>query len=133
MAEPMKIRAGIKGDVAEIKCLMNHTMETGLRKDAKTGGVIPAHHITNVTAKLNGLPTPEPFFANTCFSITDDDWGFSVVHVYRLQDGKLVYIKEAGGISPVKMDSEEGLKLQRKLEAEYAVGWLKNIMTDAFA
>ncbi len=86
-----------------------------------------------IIAKLNGLPTPEPFFANTCFSITDDDWGFSVVHVYRLQDGKLVYIKEAGGISPVKMDSEEGLKLQRKLEAEYAVGWLKNIMTDAFA
>jgi sulfur-oxidizing protein SoxZ len=54
MAEPMKIRAGMKGDAAEIKCLMNHVMETGLRKDAKTGQLIPAHHITNVTAKLNG-------------------------------------------------------------------------------
>jgi sulfur-oxidizing protein SoxZ len=54
MAEPMKIRASMKGDVAEVKCLMNHPMETGLRKDAKTGQVVPAHHITNVTATLNG-------------------------------------------------------------------------------
>jgi sulfur-oxidizing protein SoxZ len=54
MAEPMKIRASMSGDAAEVKCLMNHPMETGLRKDAKTGAVVPAHHITNVTATLNG-------------------------------------------------------------------------------
>ena len=50
----MRIRAGMQGDVAEVKCLMNHVMETGLRKDAKTGAVVPAHHITTVTAKMNG-------------------------------------------------------------------------------
>ncbi len=50
----MKIRASMSGDVAEVKCLMNHTMETGLRKDAKTGEVVPAHHITNVTATVGG-------------------------------------------------------------------------------
>jgi len=86
-----------------------------------------------ILAKLNGQPAPEPFFVNTCYSITAPEWGFSVVHVYRVQGGKLVYIKEAGGISPVNMGSEAELKLQRKLEAEYAVGWLKNIMADAFA
>lgn len=50
----MKIRAAMAGDAAEIKCLMNHVMETGLRKDAKTGAIVPAHHITNVTATVNG-------------------------------------------------------------------------------
>jgi sulfur-oxidizing protein SoxZ len=50
----MKIRASVSGDVAEVKALMNHVMETGLRKDAKTGAAVPAHHITNVTATLNG-------------------------------------------------------------------------------
>ena len=55
------------------------------------------------------------------------------MHIYRVKEGKLVYIKEAGGISPVTMDSEDALKLQRKLESEYAQGWLKNIMADAFA
>lgn len=86
-----------------------------------------------IIAKLNGLPAPEPFFVNTCYSITAPEWGFSVAHVYRKKDGKLVYIQEAGGISPVNMDSENALKLQRKLESEYAIGWLKNIMADAFA
>jgi sulfur-oxidizing protein SoxZ len=50
----MKIRASMAGDVADIKCLMNHVMETGLRKDAKTGQMVPAHHITNVTATVAG-------------------------------------------------------------------------------
>jgi sulfide dehydrogenase [flavocytochrome c] flavoprotein subunit len=86
-----------------------------------------------IIAKLNGLPNPEPFFVNTCYSIAEVDWGFSVVHIYRVKDGKLVYIQEAGGISPVNIADEAQLKLQRKLEAEYATGWLKNILADAFS
>lgn len=54
MAEPMKIRASMSGDTANIKCLMNHIMETGLRKDPKTGQTVPAHHITNVTVDVGG-------------------------------------------------------------------------------
>jgi hypothetical protein len=38
-----------------------------------------------------------------------------------------------GGISPVNMEDETQLKLQRKLESRYVVGWFKNIMADAFA
>ncbi len=54
MAEPMKIRATLQGDTADIKVLMNHVMETGQRKDAKTGQIIPAHFIQNVNATVNG-------------------------------------------------------------------------------
>ena len=54
MAEPMKIRAQLQGDVADVKVLMNHPMETGLRKDAQTNQTIPAHFIQTVTATLNG-------------------------------------------------------------------------------
>ncbi len=59
MAEPMRIRATMQGDVADIKVLMNHPMETGQRKDAKTGQLVPAHYITTVTATLNGAPVLE--------------------------------------------------------------------------
>jgi sulfur-oxidizing protein SoxZ len=52
MGNPMKIRAVSKDGVTEIKVLMNHVMETGLRKDA-SGALIPALFITEVTAKLN--------------------------------------------------------------------------------
>ena len=54
MAEPMRIRATMAGDVADVKVLINHPMETGTRKDAKTGQLIPGHYITEVTATING-------------------------------------------------------------------------------
>ncbi len=50
----LKVRAKAKGDVATVKCLISHPMETGLRKDKKTGKVIPAHFVQNVTATHNG-------------------------------------------------------------------------------
>lgn len=56
MAEPMRIRATMAGDVADVKVLMNHPMETGQRKDAKTGQLVPAHYITEVTATIGGTP-----------------------------------------------------------------------------
>jgi len=56
MSEPMKIRATMAGDVADIKVLMNHPMETGARKDAKTGQLVPALYIQDVTATINGAP-----------------------------------------------------------------------------
>jgi len=54
MAKSIKIRAKIKGDTTEVKCLMTHPMETGLRKDSKTGKLIPAHFINEVTAESGG-------------------------------------------------------------------------------
>ena len=56
MADTMKMRATLKGDVAEVKVLMSHPMESGLRKDAKTDKVIPANYIKNVSVAVNGKP-----------------------------------------------------------------------------
>ena len=53
MADPMRIRAQAAGDKATVRVLMSHEMETGQRKDA-SGKVIPAWHITEVSAALNG-------------------------------------------------------------------------------
>lgn len=55
MADPMRIRAQAAGDKTTVRVLMSHEMETGQRKDA-AGKVIPAWHITEVTAALNGKP-----------------------------------------------------------------------------
>ena len=51
MADPMRIRAQIKDGVTDVRVLMAHPMETGLRKDA-AGKTIPAHHITEVKATV---------------------------------------------------------------------------------
>ena len=53
MAEPIKIRATLQGDVADVRILMMHPMETGQRKDEK-GNVVPLHFIQNVVVTHNG-------------------------------------------------------------------------------
>jgi sulfur-oxidizing protein SoxZ len=59
MTDLIKIRASLQGDVADVKVLMNHPMETGQRKDSKTGQLVPAHYIQTVTATLNGRKVME--------------------------------------------------------------------------
>ncbi len=44
MAEPMRIRATLKGDIAEVRVLMGHPMETGQRKDS-AGKLVALHFI----------------------------------------------------------------------------------------
>ena len=53
MAEPMKIRAKMEGDAADVKVLMSHPMETGQRKNEK-GELVPVHFIQSVIATHNG-------------------------------------------------------------------------------
>ena len=50
----IKIRAKSRDGVTTVKTLMSHPMETGTRKDRKTGKNIPAHYITEVNAEHNG-------------------------------------------------------------------------------
>lgn len=63
--KPVKIRGRLRGDVASIKCLIPHPMETGIRKDID-GNPIPAHYIETVVVTHNGE------------MIMSADWGPSV-------------------------------------------------------
>jgi sulfur-oxidizing protein SoxZ len=55
MADPMKIRAVSRNNVADVRVLMAHEMETGQRRDS-SGNLVPAWYINEVTASLNGKP-----------------------------------------------------------------------------
>jgi len=50
----IKIRAKLRGGKVQVKTLMAHPMETGNRKNKKTGKKYPAHYIQEVTAEHNG-------------------------------------------------------------------------------
>ena len=52
-AGPMKMRATLGAGYTEVRVLMSHPMETGLRKDAE-GKLVPMHFIQNVVVKVNG-------------------------------------------------------------------------------
>lgn len=50
----IKLRASTSDGVTTVKTLISHPMETGLRKNAKTGEKIPAHFIQEVVCTHNG-------------------------------------------------------------------------------
>ncbi len=43
-----------KGQVFKVQMVITHPMETGLRKDRKTGKLIPAHYLTKIEFIFNG-------------------------------------------------------------------------------
>jgi sulfur-oxidizing protein SoxZ len=53
MGGPMRIRTKLEGDVVQVRVLMSHPMETGLRKDAD-GQLVPAHFIELATFTYQG-------------------------------------------------------------------------------
>jgi len=54
MSKSIKIRAKAKGGVTVVKALISHPMETGVRKNKKTGKKYPAHFIQEITCTHNG-------------------------------------------------------------------------------
>lgn len=53
MSGPTRIRAVLKDGVTELRMLLAHPMENGLRKDAE-GNRVPAHFVTEVIVRRNG-------------------------------------------------------------------------------
>lgn len=58
MANDIKMRAQLSGEITEVKVLMSHPMETGRRKN-DLGEIVPAHFVQLLTATLNGKPVLE--------------------------------------------------------------------------
>ena len=54
MTEPMRMRVIRKDDVADVKMLIFHPMETGYRKNPVTDEIIPKHFIKTLQAMHNG-------------------------------------------------------------------------------
>lgn len=54
MAGTIKARAQAKGGITTVKTLISHPMETGQRKDKKTGKLIPAHFIQELNVEHDG-------------------------------------------------------------------------------
>lgn len=77
-----------------------------------------------IAAALEGKPAPEPSFANTCYSVVADGYGFSVTGIYGVTPEGIKEI--AGGVSKLKAPAKD-----RDLEAAYASDWYRGIVHDA--
>jgi sulfide dehydrogenase [flavocytochrome c] flavoprotein subunit len=80
-----------------------------------------------IVAELRGESLPTPSHVNTCYSLAGPDYGISVAAVYRLQEGKIVAVEGAGGVSPADVPADF-----RSREARYAEGWYASIVADTW-
>lgn len=97
-------------------------------------GLPKSGHMANQTAKVcaaaiaaiaSGEPVPAaPVIANTCYSFIDASEAMHVAGVYRYDQTKrtMVLVKESAGTSP----------RPNAAEAVHAIGWVQNILYDAF-
>ncbi len=110
--------------------------------DASIGGPMPkSGYIANSTSKtavsaaladLTGGSAPaDPVYFNTCYSHGGEDYGISVVAVFRATDDGFEATPDSGGLSPRGPLSE--LAENRRLEARYADAWYDSITRDMFS
>jgi sulfide dehydrogenase [flavocytochrome c] flavoprotein subunit len=74
----------------------------------------------NMAAKMAGKPLIDPSAANVCYSFITDKEAISVAAVYRVTDGVIAAVPNAGGLSP---DLSE-------LEGRYGRSWIENIKAE---
>ncbi len=109
--------------------------------DANIGQPMPkSGYIANSTSKqavaaavalLQGREPPaSPVYFNTCYSHVGDEYGISVVGVFRPGDNGFTETPNSGGVSPRGPLAER--REQRRLEALYADAWYASIVKDAF-
>jgi sulfide dehydrogenase [flavocytochrome c] flavoprotein subunit len=107
--------------------------------DANIPGPMPkSGYVANSTAKqavasaaalLRGERPPEAVYYNTCYSHVGDEYGISVVGIFRpnAEGTAIVEVPNSGGVSP-----RGNLPEQRRLEATYADAWYASITKDMF-
>jgi sulfur-oxidizing protein SoxZ len=81
MASTIRVKAEVSGDVAQVKSLVLHPMETGTRKDEETGDLVAAKYITQLTFTNNGKPV---MVANFSTAVSRDPY-FS----FKFKGGKV--------------------------------------------
>ncbi|MFT8245704.1 FCSD flavin-binding domain-containing protein [Roseomonas sp. BN140053] len=85
--------------------------------------------VASAAAALGGGAPPEAVYFNTCYSHVGEDYGISVVNVFRPDAAgtAVAEVPNSGGVSP-----RGDLPEQRRLEALYADAWYGSITRDMF-
>ena len=100
MASTIKVRAKVSGDVADVKSLMLHPMETGTRVDAETEAVVPMHHITQLTFTNNDKLV---MVANFSTAVSRDPYfSFKFTNAKAGDTLRVVWVDNNGGTDEIE-------------------------------
>ena len=100
MASTIKVKAKVSGDIADVKSLMLHPMETGTRVDAETETVVPMNHITQLTFTNNDKLV---MVANFSTAVSRDPYFSFKFSNARVGDTlKVVWVDNNGGTDEIE-------------------------------
>lgn len=124
---PIKPQTFESVQVADIYVVGDATAAAPMPKSGFVANAQAKVAAANILASFAGKPAPQPAWLNTCYSLIAPDYGISVANVYALADGKLIEMKDTGGVSPRQASDDF-----RKLEAQYGVAWYNAIAQDSW-
>ncbi len=101
----IRVGSATKGQPVQVRSLILHPMETGLRKDPKTGEKIPPHWVKKVKADYNGS------------RVFEADWSVAIS-----KNPYLSYYIDPGSGGTLKMTWEDNQGGAYTAKAEVKVG-----------
>jgi sulfur-oxidizing protein SoxZ len=91
----MRTNLVLKDGVAELRLLIQHPMETGLRKDKASGQLIPAHFIQNLTVDVNATKVID---VNCGVAVSKDPFFYFKIDGVKAGDNlKIMWVDNKGG------------------------------------
>ena len=129
---PIKTRTFEAQKAPHIHVIGDATIAAPMPKSGYIANNTSKQAVAAAAAALEGKPAPaDPVYFNTCFSHVGDDYGISVVNVFRPTDTGFQETPGSGGLSPRGPLAER--REQRRLEALHADTWYASITQDAFS
>lgn len=113
--------------VPGIHVLGDATIAAPMPKSAFSANLQAKVCAAQITRLLAGQGPEATVLANTCYSYVAEDAAISITGVYTNDDGTLVSVTGAGGLSP--LEGEAGV---RPAEAAQAEAWYRTITKEAF-
>jgi NADPH-dependent 2,4-dienoyl-CoA reductase/sulfur reductase-like enzyme len=129
---PIKPATFESAQVPDIWVLGDASIAAPMPKSGFAANTQAKHAIACIAASLAGQAPPPAVYFNTCYSHVGEDYGISIVGVYR-GGTQLTEVEGSGGISPRNSALEGERRAEhRRLEALYADGWYDAITGEMF-
>ena len=129
---PVRSATFESAQVPDVFVLGDATVAAPMPKSGFVASSHAKHAIACIAAQLAGRAPPPAVYFNTCYSHVGDEYGISIVGVFRGTPERFVEVEGSGGISPRNQVLGAGAREHRRLEALYADGWYYAITNEMF-
>ncbi|MDM8567962.1 thiosulfate oxidation carrier complex protein SoxZ [Thiotrichales bacterium HSG1] len=90
-----RVKAKLKDGITEVKAMIPHPMESGLRKDLETGALVPAHFIKEIECTVEGKVVMSAVWSGAISK--NPYWAFRIKGASKGNNLKITWKDNQGG------------------------------------